>query len=181
MSTPVCGTSVGPRSDRCMPLTRTKPQPIWKQYSWQICKCHQWTIYPVMPSGTCVITKPSVHNSYDLLHGWPTNVIGNVNKRVRGQQCVDCIMYSVWDQFQILLIFVVTGDRHCRQYEMETFSLEHILPLKLIVGEVGKKSISSLTLWHFLCWFPKTPSILYTLLTHYSNLIRVQKIEFIGR
>jgi len=64
---------------------------------------------------------------------------------------------------------------------METFNMEHILPWKLI--EVGKKLISSSLTFvtYFRNWFPKTPSILYTLLTRYSNLVRVQNIDLIGR
>ena len=66
---------------------------------------------------------------------------------------------------------------------METFNMEHILPEKLIVGEVDKKLISSSLnfMTYFLNWFPQTPSILSTLLTHHSNLVRVQNIELIGR
>ena len=97
----------------------------------------------------------------DLLHGWPTNVIGNVNNRVRGRQCVGCVMCNVWDS--VLNSVGLNGDRwpgerHFRQYEMETFNMEHILPEKLIVGEVGKKLIfsSSLTFTtYFLSRFPK--------------------------
>jgi len=109
MSTPVCVA-------RRLALTVTVVCP-WREPNRNQCergtadKCVNATSerYPVMPSGTCVITRPSVHNSYDLLHGWPTNVIGNVNNRARGQQCVGCIMYSIWDS--VLNSFGPYGDR----------------------------------------------------------------------
>jgi hypothetical protein len=51
-------------------------------------------------------------------------------------------MYSAWDSAG-LYGYRWPGERHCRQYEMETFNMEDIQHEKLIVGEVGKKFISS--------------------------------------